>query len=158
MITELLFYKLLLLALVSLCLMLHMLWPNERAAPCSTPSKPTPPRRQHSKEPKPFIGLIHKPICDACEHAADDRPKAPSSPPPVLTFTRGRKRTINTQDQFCPDQDCSYAGWTGRGNIRSNGHPGGKPWRQLQCVSCHGYFQETHDTPLHGVTVQVVKT
>jgi hypothetical protein len=50
----------------------------------------------------------------------------------------------------CPDEDCAYYGWVGRGNIRSNGHPGGKPWRQLECVSCHGYFQETHGTPLHG--------
>jgi transposase-like protein/IS1 family transposase len=157
MITELLFYTLLLFALMWLYLMLHMLWPTERAAPCSTASKPTLPRCQHSKEPKPFLGLIHRPICAACEHAADDRPQAPSSPPPVLAFTRGRKRTINTQEQFCPDPDCAYSGWTGRGNIRSNGHPGGKPWRQLQCVSCHGYFQETHGTPFHGKHVEPQK-
>ena len=36
------------------------------------------------------------------------------------------------------------------GNIRSNGHPGGQPWRQLQWVSCGGYFYETHGTLLHG--------
>jgi hypothetical protein len=47
-----------------------------------------------------------------------------------------------------------YCGWPGRGNIRSNGHPGGKPWRQLQCVSCRGYFQETHGTPFHGKRVE----
>jgi hypothetical protein len=41
----------------------------------------------------------------------------------------------------------------GQGNIRANGHPGGKPWRQFQCVSCHGYCQETHGTPLHGKQV-----
>ena len=28
--------------------------------------------------------------------------------------------------------------------------PGGQPWRQLQCVSCHGYFDETHGTIFHG--------
>jgi hypothetical protein len=50
-----------------------------------------------------------------------------------------------------------YCGWPGRGNIRSNGHPGGKPWRQLQCVSCHGYFQETHDTPFHGKRIEPQK-
>jgi len=38
----------------------------------------------------------------------------------------------------------------GRGNIRANGHPGGSPWRQLQCLACHTYFQETYGTPLHG--------
>jgi IS1 family transposase len=31
-----------------------------------------------------------------------------------------------------------------------NGHPGGQPWRQLQCVSCQGYFSETHGTMFHG--------
>jgi len=51
---------------------------------------------------------------------------------------------------FCPEPDCSYHGWLGRGNIRSNGHPGGQPWRQLQCVSCQGYFYETHGTIFHG--------
>ena len=41
----------------------------------------------------------------------------------------------------------------GRGNIRANGHPGGKPWRQFQCVSCHSSFQQTHGTPFHGKRV-----
>src|SRR4030095_6894998 len=45
---------------------------------------------------------------------------------------------------------CAYHGWLGRGNIRANGHPGGQPWRQLQCVSCQGYFSETHGTIFHG--------
>jgi IS1 family transposase len=67
--------------------------------------------------------------------------------------TRGRQRTVDTQQQFCPGQDCTYYGWAGRGNIRANGHPGGKPWWQLQCVSCHGYFQETYGTPFHGKRV-----
>jgi len=31
--------------------------------------------------------------------------------------------------------------------------PNGGPWRQLQCTSCGGYFQETHGTPLHGKRV-----
>src|ERR671911_447456 len=58
--------------------------------------------------------------------------------------------TVDTQSHFCPDPDCSYHGWLGRGNIRSNGHPGGQPWRQLQCVSCKGYFYETEGTIFHG--------
>ena len=58
---------------------------------------------------------------------------------------------LSTRTQhFCPAPDCSYHGWLGRGNIRANGHPGGQPWRQLQCVSCHGYFYETHGTIFHG--------
>jgi len=153
MISSPIFYQLLLLSLVLLCFMLHVLWPYGRTSACSTTPQPTPPPRKRSKEPKPFTGLLSKPLCDACAHAADYRPKAPSAPPPILTCTRGRKRTIDTQQQFCPDQDCSYYGWVGRGNIRSNGHPGGKPWRQLQCISCHGYFQQTYGTPLHGKRV-----
>ena len=151
--SNLIFYQLLLVALVWLCVMIHMLWPDKRVAPCPTSLSPTAPRCKHSKEPQPFAGLIHQPICAACQHTVDSRPKAPSLPPPVLTFTRGRKRTIYTADQLCPDQDCAYYGWTDRGNLRSNGHPGGKPWRQFQCVSCHGYFQQTYGTPLHGKRV-----
>src|SRR5207245_1849884 len=30
------------------------------------------------------------------------------------------------------------------------GHPGGQPWRQLQCVSYDGYFYETHGTLFQG--------
>jgi hypothetical protein len=29
----------------------------------------------------------------------------------------------------------------GRGNICANGHPGGGPWCQLQCLACHTYWQ-----------------
>jgi len=39
------------------------------------------------------------------------------------------------------------------GNIRSNGHPNGGPWRQLQCTACHTYFLETEGTPVHGMRV-----
>jgi hypothetical protein len=53
--------------------------------------------------------------------------------------------------------DCSYYGWLGRGNIRANGHPGGNPWRQFQCVSCLGYFHQLHGTPLHGKHVSTDK-
>ena len=68
----------------------------------------------------------------------------------MLRFTRGRKRTIDTQHHFCPGQNCAYYGWPGRGNIRANGHLGGKSWQQLECVVCHGYFQETHGTIFYG--------
>jgi len=153
MISNPIFSNLLLLSLVWLCIMFHVLWPYERTGPRPTPPKPTLLPRKRSKAPTPFAGLLHKPLCDACERAARARPQAPGAPPPRITFTRGRKRTINTAKQFCPAQDCSYYGWTSRGNIRSNGHPGGTPWRQFQCVACDGYFQETQGTPLHGPRV-----
>jgi IS1 family transposase len=41
-------------------------------------------------------------------------------------------------------------GW---GNIRANGHPNGRRWRQLVCLGCRGYFLETVGTPLHGKQV-----
>ena len=150
MIPNPLFYQLLLIALVLICLMIHVWWLDSSKATPTKPYKPEQPRRKRSKELKPFTGYIHKPLCEACEQGVDSRPKAPGSPPPVIIFTRGRRRTVDTSEHFCPDQDCAYHGWLGRGNIRSNGHPGGQPWRQLQCVSCEGYFYETDGTIFHG--------
>ena len=41
----------------------------------------------HPKEPKPFTGLIHKPLREACEQGANARPTAPGSPPSFIHFT-----------------------------------------------------------------------
>ena len=153
MLPGLVFYKLLLVTLLCLCFMLHVLWPAAQTAVRPSPPTATPLRRKRSKDPQPFAGLIHKPLCEACEHATDAHPKAPGTPPPQITYTRGRKRTIDTQQHFCPDRDCTYFGWLGRGNLRANGHPGGTARRQLQCVSCQGYFSETHGTIFHGKRV-----
>jgi IS1 family transposase len=98
---------------------------------------------------------MHQPLCEAYEQEADVRPQAPGEPPPIITCTRGRRRTVDTQPHFCPEPNCSYHGWLGRGNLRANGHPGGQPWRQLQCVSCRGYFSETHGTLFHGKRASV---
>jgi IS1 family transposase len=153
MISDLLFYQLLLVGCLWLCLILHVVWPYDRATPAPTSPQLPPPRRKRSKDPTPFAGLTRKPLCIACAQTAEPQQPAPSSPPPFLTLTRGRRRTVDTHQHFCPDDACAYYGWPGRGNIRSNGHPSGKPWRQLQCTSCGGYFQETHGTPLHGKRV-----
>jgi hypothetical protein len=127
---------------------------NPRVTP-HKPRKPATPRRKRSEDPHPFPGLIHKPLGEACEQGADPRPKAPGAPPPVMVFTQGRHRTIDPQQHGCPEPDCVYHGWLGRGNIRANGHPGGQPWRQLPCVSGHGYFSETHGTIFHGKRASV---
>ena len=145
-----LFCQLLLVALVFICLILHIGWPDPRRPAPQTTAHPDQPRRKRSKEPKPFAGYIHKPICEACEQGLDTRPKAPGSPPPMIILTRGRRRIVATSGHFCPDHDCAYHGWLGRGNIRANGHPGGQPWHQFPCVSCQGYFSETHGTIFHG--------
>jgi hypothetical protein len=85
--------NLLLVVLGWLCFMLHGRWSDKRAAACPTPPTPTRPRRKRSPDPQPFAGLIHKPVCEACERARKARPHPPSSPPPALTFTRGRSAT-----------------------------------------------------------------
>jgi len=70
-----------------------------------------------------------------------------------MTFTRGRRRQVETTGHFCPDVTCAYHGRVDWGNIRANGHPGGRRWRQLVCLGCHSYFLETVGTPLPGKQV-----
>jgi len=143
------FYPLLLATLVLVCVIVHA-WRSDPHKAKPPPVQPIKPHRKRSKEPKPFAGYLQQPLCEACEHGLDSPLQAPGLPPPTIRFNRGRKRTVDTTGHFCPDPDCSYRGWLGRGNIRSNGHPGGQPWRQFQCVSCQGYFYETEGTIFHG--------
>lgn len=119
----------------------------------STPTAPKPPRAPC--EPKPFAGFIHKPECPACEQEATIQPaaSAPHAPPPRMIFTRGRRRQVDTSGHFCPHATCSYHGQVGLGNIRANGHPNGRRWRQLVCLSCKRHFLETHGTLFHGKQV-----
>ena len=152
MVPTLFFYQLVLVALVWLCVMLHWAWPSD-PAPCPPPSEPTPPKPKRHREHKPFAGFTTKPPCDTCEHGTAPCPQAPSTPPPRLVPTRGRRRQVDPSTHFCPTPDCAYRGWVGWGNLRANGHPSGGPWRQLYCTRCEGYFQETHGTPLHGKRV-----
>src|SRR5882672_2034894 len=154
MIANLVFYQLGLIALVWVFLMLSWLWPSEPAAARTIPPTPVTPPRKRSTAPKPFPGLTRKPSCAACEQAFEAPRLQPSPPPPpTVPSTRGRRRHVDTSDHCCPDRDCRYGGWLGLGNITSNGHPSGGPWRQLHCTNCGGYFQETHGTPLHGKRV-----
>jgi IS1 family transposase/transposase-like protein len=67
-----------------------------------------------------------------------------------MRFTRGRRRHVDTTGHFCPHAACSYHGRVGCGNIRANGHPNGRRWRQLVCLGCHGSFLETLRTPFHA--------
>src|SRR6266487_941955 len=150
-----LFYQLLLVGLVWLCLMLHVVWPSDRATAGSTTPRPAkaPPKR--SSDLKPFPGLTRRPPCAACEQAHAPGPQPLSCPPPRIVPTRGRPRQVDTSQHFCPYPDCAYQGWVGLGNLCANGHPSGAPWRQLHCSSCKGYFLETHGTIFHGKRVSV---
>jgi IS1 family transposase len=155
MVSDLFFYQLMLIALLWLCVMLHWVWPSDptMASPTILPATLPPPQR--SREPKPVAALTRKPHCDACAHASDSRPHAPSAPPPRIVMTRGRRREVDTSRHCCPNPDCAYRGWVGWGNLRANGHPNGAPWRQLLCVVCRGYFLETLGTLLHGKRASV---
>jgi hypothetical protein len=125
MVSELFFYQLALIALLWLCWMLHWVWPSDHPTVPAPRLQPTPPRRTRRREPQPFAGLTRKPHCDACEPAGAPRPHAPSTPPPRIVMTRGRRRAVDTATHFCPNPDCQYRGWAGWGNIRANGHPNG---------------------------------
>jgi IS1 family transposase/transposase-like protein len=120
----------------------------------ATPVVTKPPRAK--RDPKPFAGFIHKPDCPLCEPKAELQPSAsaPNASPPRMLFTRGRPRHIETSGHFCPHSTCSYHGRVGWGNLRANGHPNGRRWRQLVCLSCKRHFLETHGTLLHGKQVE----
>jgi IS1 family transposase len=154
MVPDLFCYQLLLIALIWLCAMLRWVWPSDPTM-CPTTPEPTPLPPKRPPGPKPFEGLIVKPPCDACASSSAPHPQTPAVPPPPIVATRGRRREVDTSRHFCPNPDCAYRGWTGRGNLRANGHPSGGPWRQLLCVVCRGYFLETLGTLFHGKRASV---
>jgi hypothetical protein len=82
-----LFDVLLMLAWLWLGLLVWWAWLKRRSVPALTIFLPAKPMSKRAKAPQPFVGLTHKPLCDACEQAAELQQPTPSSPPPVLTFT-----------------------------------------------------------------------
>jgi IS1 family transposase len=152
MVSHLFYYQLALCALVWLFVMLHVT--GSKPGP-PTPPAPAKPKDKRSTEPKAFAGLTHKPPCALCEQAtADTAPPPPVRPDPMPPTNR-RPRTVDTSRHFCPHTGCAYRGWLGLGNLRSNGHPSGGPWRQFHCTACQGYFPEHHGTLFHGKRVSV---
>jgi hypothetical protein len=104
-----------------------------------------PERRAKAPRSPPLPGLIEKPHCEAC--AEEARQPALSGPPPLppLRYSdQGCPRHIDTAGHYCPNQNCRYYGWLARGNLRANGHPSARRWRQLHCTVCGHYFNETH--------------
>jgi IS1 family transposase/transposase-like protein len=137
--------------LLLLVLLPYWLWRRRQ----STPATPKPTRTK--REPKPFAGFTRKPECDLCGRESTPHSPVPGAPPPRMTFTQGRRRHVETTGHFCPYAACAYHGRVDWGNIRANGHPGGRRWRQLVCLNCHRHFLETHGTPLHGKQVELDK-
>jgi len=155
MIPHLCFDHLVLIALIWLFIMLYRMWPSHRRAKGLQALTSATPARQHSREPKPFAGLTHKPHCALCaQETMHPTPRPPMSPDPVPSTNR-RPRRVDTSMHFCPHDGCAYRGWLGLGNLRANGHPSGGPWRQFQCLGCYGYVLETHGTIFHGKRLDV---
>jgi IS1 family transposase len=155
MIPHLVYYQLVILALLWLCVMLPHLWPSSRHGRPTRPAAPIKPKRRRSCEPEPFAGLTQKPPCALCEQqSTESAPAAPRRPDPMPPTNR-RPRTVDTSMHFCPHSDCDYRGWLGLGNLRANGHPSGGPWRQFHCTACDGFFPEHHGTIFHGKQAQV---
>ena len=129
MVSDLLFYELLLLGLLWLCVLLYYAWPSD--CPIGNQRTPTcakPPRKRF-RDPKPFPGLTCKPLCTACEQAYEYTPQPPGCPPPRIVPTRGCPRHVDTSTQFCPHLDGDDYGWAGFRNLQANGHPSGR----LEC-------------------------
>src|SRR5215475_2070940 len=149
------YYQLVILVLLWLCLMMSHLWPSPISGAPKTPTPPIKPQRRRSHEPKPFAGLTHKPHCALCAQETDET--APASPqrPDPLPPTHRRPRMVDTSMHFCPHTGCDYRGWLGLGNVRANGHPNSGPWRQFHCTACEGYFPEHHGTIFHGKQAEV---
>ena len=144
------YYQLVILGLLWLCVMLHYGWPSRSTMAPQRPAEPIKARRKRSNEPPPFAGLTHKPHCPLCaQEATQPKPLPPPRPDPLPPTTR-RPRAIDTSRHFCPHGGCRYRGWLGLGNLRANGHPSGGLWRQFHCTACQGYFPEHHGTIFHG--------
>jgi IS1 family transposase len=155
MIPHLVYYQLVILVLLWLCLMLPHLWPSPPGGAPKTTTQPIRPKRKRSTEPKAFAGLTHKPHCALCEQEIGARAPAPPRRPDPIPPTHRRPRTVDTSRHFCPHTECDYRGWLGLNNLRANGHPSGGPWRQFHCTACQGYFLETHGTIFHGKQASV---
>ena len=156
MIPHLFYAQLMVLGLLWLCILLHDVWPSRGAVSSQRPvvePEPVTPQRQRSHEPKPFVGLTHKPHCALYEHkATHTKPPSPMRPTPMPP-THRRPRGIDTSRPFCPPRGGRYRGWLRLGNLRANGHPSGDPWRQCQCTACQGYFPEHHGTIFYNKRV-----
>jgi hypothetical protein len=82
MIPNVLFYQLLVVALVVICLLIYVWWPGAPSASPPTALTPATSRRKRSTEPKPFPGFIHIPLCAACVQGATNAPRRQA--PPLL--------------------------------------------------------------------------
>jgi hypothetical protein len=76
---------------------------------------------------KPFQQFLYSRFRHSKHEAALPSEVIPE-PPPLITYTQGRSRSIYTALHYCANNDCEYYGWLARGNICSNGHPNSSIW------------------------------
>jgi hypothetical protein len=100
MVPHVFFYPLVLIALVWLFVIAHAAWPSQRTATDQRPATPIKSSRRRANEPKPFVGLTHRPHCAACEHDATHPKAPPPVPPNPMPSTNRRPRAIETSMGF----------------------------------------------------------
>jgi len=91
-------------------------------------------KKRKKKGVKEFQGVTRKPVCASCE-GAEVLPASLPIAPPLISPKRAQRRSVDTALQYCPEEECRYYGWIGRGNISSNGHPFDKPFVRLRKFS-----------------------
>ena len=109
-------------------------------------SKPSIAKRKGKNKSRPCPFPAKRPEYPLCKAKEGILPsEATPEPPPLIVHRKGRRRSIDTDMHFCPNNDCEYYSWLARGNICSNGHPNSGRWRQLKCIVCGTFFiiQET---------------
>ena len=70
MIPHLFYYQLMVLGLLWLFVVLSLAWPSPSGPQAPRPTIPSTSRRRRGKEPQPFGGLTHKPLCVLCDQEA----------------------------------------------------------------------------------------
>ena len=74
MMPHLLYYQLVMLILLWLCVMLPYLWASPGSHPKRAEPTPIKAKGKQSNAPKPFAGLTQKPHCLLCEQASQQTP------------------------------------------------------------------------------------
>jgi hypothetical protein len=148
--TPLVYYQLVILALIWLCVMRLPLWPSPSRGMPPRPAAPIKPKRRRSSAPNPFAGLTQQPHCALCEGETGERTPAPPRRLDPMRSTNRRPRTVDLSLPFCPPLNCYDRGGLGRHNLRTQVPPSGGPWRQVPCLGCHGVFPPHPGTLWHG--------
>src|SRR5215831_753467 len=103
---HLVYYPLVILVLLWLCVMLPYLWPGPPGGAPKPPLQSITPKRKRANEPKAFEGLTHKPPCVVCTQETGETAPAPPRRPDRMPPTNHRPRTVDTSRPFCPHSGC----------------------------------------------------